>query len=206
MSVTFPRTRFVAALALLVLVPTALLYTCYYSLTSGAVVVTGLLIDVVGAVVLVVPDWPALNRRFESGRLKQSQDETLKPFPGWVVADPDLDDEHLLAPARSPTFDDLLHLIREQYEASDNTSSEIVWDSVDTINPDEYEFHGDETRKALHLTGDGIDNDVYFELEPVQYFVRERIRELDSRFRRSGIFLILLGFSIQALGTAFISP
>lgn len=60
MSVTFPRTRFVAALALLVLVPTALLYACYYSLTSGAVVVTGLLIDVVGAVVLVVPDWPAL--------------------------------------------------------------------------------------------------------------------------------------------------
>lgn len=138
--------------------------------------------------------------------MKQSQDETLKPFPGWVVADPDLDDEHLLAPARSPTFDDLLHLLRDQYEGSDNTSSEIAWGCVDTINPEEHEFHEDDIRKALHLTGDGVDNDVYFELEPVQYFVRERIRELDSRFRRSGIFLILLGFSIQALGTAFISP
>ncbi|AGN01170.1 hypothetical protein L593_06105 [Salinarchaeum sp. Harcht-Bsk1] len=154
----------------------------------------------------MVPDWPALNRRFESGRLKQSQDEILKPFPGWVVADPDLDEEHLLAPARSPTFDDLLHLIREQYEESDNVSTEIAWDSFDTISPEKYEFHENDLRKALHLTGEGVDNDVYFELEAVQYFIRERIQKLDSRFRRSGVFLILLGFSIQALGTAFISP
>lgn len=203
MSLTFPRTRFVVAVSLL-LIPAALLYVCYRPITSDAVIVTGLLIDVVGAIVLVVPDWPALNRRFESGRLKQSQDETLKPFPGWVVADPDLDEEHLLAPARSPTFDDLLHRIKAQYEGSNNTSSQIVWDDIDSINPEEYEFYEDDERRALHLTGGGVD--AYFELEPVQYFVRERIRELDARYRRGGIYLILLGFLIQAIGVAFVTP
>jgi len=203
MSATFPQTRFVAAISLF-LIPAALLYMCYRPLTSGTVIVTGLLIDIVGATILVIPDWPGLNRQFESGRLKQSQDEILKPFPGWVVADPDLDEEHLLAPARSPTFDDLLQLIKEQYETSDNTSSQIEWEDVDAINPEEYEFSEDDTRKALHLTGGDVD--AYFELAPIQYFVRERIQELDARYRRSGIYLLLLGFTIQVIGTAVISP
>lgn len=197
MSLHIPKTRLVFVTSVGVILIGGLLSVCYYPLSKGQVVLLGLGIDLIGAVVLAVPDIPSLNTLFESGHLQRARETTIESFPSWAIADPEVPDDSLLSNSSAPRFVDLLALLRENYEESNYTESEIDWDEIDVISQGSKEFYPGDERMALILSG--AEEDLYFELEAAKYYVDERIRKLDSRFRRNGIVLLGLGFIVQGI-------
>lgn len=198
-----------------------------WSLSTGFLGL-GLVLDILGAFVLAIPDLPSVHSYFFSGKLKTALNQLQFKAEGSManqLAAPDIDERLLDAlliveDAKHTTVHELLqnprhkviresdppsegfYELREAFkETESNREAAESWDGVYGFKV----FEGTRGIKSITMrVEDGEprkhkEGPFYFMYTPVE----EYLDDLVARFRRLGFILLMIGFVFQGLSIAF---
>lgn len=192
--------------------------------TRDLVILVGVFLEIMGAGMLVIPDIPSLNYFFESGRLRRAHETLTHDSPGRFLIDPkffrfDREDRSEKIPdtlkgisgefigrpiCHHEGFYETLDLFRE-WEC-DREKEIKVWEYVFAFVPTG--FFTMESYDENYIDVWIIVDEPHQEIDintphsSIQKFdlpqhIEERINELETRFRRSGLIFITFGFLYQ---------
>jgi len=153
----------------------------------------GLACDILGALILAVPDVPLLAQRFEFGRLRRAREKM----------------ESEGVQARNVGFDGLLASIEgiepiEQASADDigDDVVEIVIDRRTGLAASDIYFHwGEEYVEARYEPDGDYDEADFYDTGEVYRRIREKVDGKATRVRVTGLFLLAGGFTLQFIAT-----
>lgn len=153
----------------------------------------GLACDILGALILAVPDVPLLAQRFDFGRLRRAREkmEAEGVQPGDVG------------------FDSLLASIEEtesvdQASADDigNDVQEIVIDRRTGLAASNIDFHWGEEYVEARYEPDGDYNEAdFYDTGEVYRGIRKKVDVKATKVRLAGLILLAGGFTLQFIAT-----
>lgn len=157
-------------------------------------IIVGLLLDIVGAFVIAIPDFPGVDRRFLFGRLRAGQDR--------------MESEGL---SRSDTgFDEMMSLLDRVEPVEDNgeKSDEIEEIQVNSLGGmSSLEIResdvnwGDEYVEARYGESTGFSNTAFYGPGEVYRLIRDETESQVAKVRGAGFLLLAGGFTLQLIGT-----
>jgi hypothetical protein len=218
-SLKIPRSRFflsVLPIAFLL----AFAFSTYTELNSSQTfLAVGLALDIIGASILAVPDVPMIHKHFFFGKIKNSV-EYLKidrdtNYSNTLVApglDKDLIDEtyyYALVKNSSTRLNQIEGVIRESDPPTENFEElRRAFQISDERHPNSWKdvfafkvMKNEYMTQAIALakTDDGVtkkrDGPYHMVFDPIETMVDE----LKSRYRRTGLLLLVIGFVFQGL-------
>ncbi|MFH5799788.1 hypothetical protein [Haladaptatus sp. CMAA 1911] len=189
----FPKARFVTLLAFGIgIVVCGILVIIDF---PKPLIATGILLDILGAVALAIPDLPFLHSKFYSSTL-----ELVNSVINSENHVHEYDDYRGNVLEVLNKEDDDINAFTDEYEVSDITIGSPKSVSVETnIGMIKWTDISMSTQEQLDRNPTRV---------PTQYFngdfskhLTRRISELESRMRRGGIGILVLGFTFQLLST-----
>lgn len=155
-------------------------------------VITGLLLDILGALILAVPDVPRLWSRTIIGDLRASVEQISKRTLSNVTTD------ELIYCALYETIDERLEI------EGDATFNLVRTSSTTELNVDG-PLRLYNTSELEFVVRDDSNSPIHFYPSYIVESLRNKIHTESGRFRRLGLYLIVIGFSVQAISMVFTS-
>lgn len=192
--------------------------------TSRVIQGTGISIDIIGVVILAIPDLPFLQKHFYSGKLKAALNHLRFENEGSaanILAAPNtkerlLDALYVVENAKDSTVDEYLETVnvvrerspsskgfyelREEFREESGDKGE-AWDNVYGFKT----FDGPRGSRSIVMREDNgnpnkrIEGPYPMVFEPIE----ERVKEHDAKIRIFGLALLLIGFLFQFLSLFF---
>lgn len=161
----------------------------------GNLIIVGLLLDIVGAFVIAVPDFPELDRRFLFGRLRVGQDRMESG--GLSRGDTGFDEMMSLLDRVKP--------VEDNGEKSDGIEEILVNSRGGMSGSEVYESDmnwGDEYVEARYGESAGFSNTAFYGPGEVYRLIRDETASQVTKVRGAGFLLLAGGFALQLIGTA----
>lgn len=200
-----PRTK-MAALPVLFL---AIVGTCIALNTSRPytnLTILGLFLDIIGAVILSIPDLKIISRQFYGGRLRQALMTLQQEKYGYSsLSPPEWKEGGFRSMVDSTGFWEVVDVMSQIYDDS-SLSKGKTWNDISNLTAVENPTASEHTTEKLTPTSlaiVGIDNGgtevIVADAELVMSRIQKVIEEFNGRFRRVGVLLLVVGFSLQIL-------
>jgi hypothetical protein len=171
----------------------------------------GLLIDILGAVILAIPDVPLIWNRTYSGRLNKGFEELSKSFGVAVLYEPEMaeelnfpDDDHI-------GFDEILVTLRDTIylDASDPNSPiqsapDIEWQDVYRMGIGIAESEPHDTELIFYNSA--MEEEYSMGSDGSMWIIEQMIDRQKRRIRRAGLALLIIGFTQQLLPVFVSNP
>jgi len=204
-----PRFKWIGAIVIFGLILLNAVAICVPSLLPWRQPV-GLSLDIIGAILLVIPDVPYFWRRLYGGRLEwglEKLDETYD-IPGYLHSPRKSDDQDPGHETYTSGFDEILDALRRSFSAREEgpeplRAPDIDWDKVDQLSfePKMVDQNGTKIREERFFLRTWPSNAVVddFNADWIRWHINRVIDLHKRRIRRLGLGLLIIGFTQQLL-------
>lgn len=216
-----PQARYSVFIALVFGTIAVYVWNCLGTELPNAILAAGLLLDVIGAAILAIPDIPIIHRLFFSGMVQHAVDHLE---PGWkgeenILVEPGVDErlvdslyivEDVSGEAISES--DLLKDVHRVHEPSTEGFNELrrafhegtndaLWNHVFGFKAYEDE-NGEHKIYVLHNRDGEPEVKLHGHFDNPFTSIKSKLRRSDARFRRTGLTLLIGGFLLQGISLA----
>lgn len=160
----------------------------------GDLIAVGLLLDIIGAFVIAIPDFPGLDRQFLFGRFRVGQDRMES---GGLSRDDTGFDEVM-------SLLDRVEPVEDNGEEGDEIEEILVNSRGGMINAEIRESDmnwGDEYVEARYERSADYSNTAFYGPGEVYRLIRDETESQVAKIRGAGFLLLAGGFTLQLIGT-----
>lgn len=197
-----PKTRWVGGAVVLLGLPVCL-FAVRTTYPQRNLILVGLGLDVLGALVLAIPDVHLVSQYFYTGRLRHGLLTANDKESGYSgLSDPN--SSGFAGAANSEGFFEVIETMSDLYDDRALGEDE-EWKDISLLMPiskTKQEIDGDSSEVAERkFVAFDDDNNRLITVDAVVLLsaIRRRIERIEGRFRRGGLFILVSGFVVQIL-------